>query len=223
MTLTSSPVAFHDRHDAGQKLGQRLIQFGEERPIVLGLARGGIPVAAEVARALDAPLDALIVRKLGVPGHPEFAFGAIGEENARTINDDVVTSLRLSKAAIDTVERREYEELLRRVTRYRNGRDALNLEGRNVIIVDDGLATGASARVGVEVARARGARRVLVAVPVGSTQAVEELLQVADDVIALFIPPRFQAVGQWYETFDQTSDAEVVRLLNAQRPTPTSA
>lgn len=189
-------------------------------PIVLGLPRGGVPVAAQVARALGAPLDVLLVRKLGVPSREEFAFGAIGEDGARVLDDSLVRQLGLDADDVERVERRERTELERRRARYRAGRAPRALEGRTAVIVDDGLATGATARVAVEVARARGARRIIVAVPVAPRDAVADLARLVD-VVCLLTPGTFQAVGEWYDAFDQTSDDEVTTLLaDARGETP---
>jgi putative phosphoribosyl transferase len=209
----SSPTTFQDRSEAGQLLGERLGYLTSERPVVLGLPRGGVPVAFEVARALACPLDVLVVRKLGVPFHPEFAFGAIGEDDAQVLNTQLVRQLGLSKDTIAEVVRHERAELIRRVELYRGDRPALALIGRTVVIVDDGLATGATARVAVEVARARGAKIIIVAVPVSPREAVAELRTLADEVISLLVPTQFQAVGEWYEDFNQTTDEEVTSLL----------
>jgi putative phosphoribosyl transferase len=209
----SSFTKFQDRSQAGQLLGERLAYLTSERPIVLGLPRGGVPVAFEVAQALASPLDILVVRKLGVPFHPEFAFGAIGEDDAQVLNTQFVQQLGLSKDTIAEVARHERAELIRRVELYRGDRAALALVGRTVVIVDDGLATGATARVAVEVARARGAKRIIVAVPVSPREAVAELRTLADEVISLRVPAQFEAVGEWYEDFSQTSDDEVTSLL----------
>jgi putative phosphoribosyl transferase len=209
----SSPTTFQDRSEAGQLLGERLGYLTSERPVVLGLPRGGVPVAFEVARALACPLDVLVVRKLGVPFHPEFAFGAIGEDDAQVLNTQLVQQLGLSKDTIAEVVRHERAELIRRVELYRGDRPALALIGRTVVIVDDGLATGATARVAVEVARARGAKIIIVAVPVSPREAVAELRTLADEVISLLVPTQFQAVGEWYEDFNQTTDEEVTSLL----------
>jgi putative phosphoribosyl transferase len=209
----SSFTKFQDRSQAGQLLGERLAYLTSERPIVLGLPRGGVPVAFEVAQALASPLDVLVVRKLGVPFHPEFAFGAIGEDDAQVLNTQFVQQLGLSKDTIAEVARHERAELIRRVELYRGDRAALALVGRTVVIVDDGLATGATARVAVEVARARGAKRIIVAVPVSPREAVAELRTLADEVISLRVPAQFEAVGEWYEDFSQTSDDEVTSLL----------
>ncbi len=209
----SSPTTFQDRSEAGQLLGERLGYLTSERPVVLGLPRGGVPVAFEVAQALACPLDVLVVRKLGVPFHPEFAFGAIGEDDAQVLNTQLVRQLGLSKDTIAEVVRHERAELIRRVELYRGDRPALALIGRTVVIVDDGLATGATARVAVEVARARGAKIIIVAVPVSPREAVAELRTLADEVISLLVPTQFQAVGEWYEDFNQTTDEEVTSLL----------
>ena len=209
----SSPTKFQNRSEAGQLLGERLGYLASERPVVLGLPRGGVPVAFEVAQALASPLDVLVVRKLGVPFHPELAFGAIGEDDAQVLNTQLVQRLGLSKDTIAEVARHERAELIRRVEFYRGDRAALALIGRTVVIVDDGLATGATARVAVEVARARGAKRIIVAVPVSPREAVAELRTLADEVISLQVPTRFEAVGEWYEDFNQTTDDEVTSLL----------
>ena len=209
----SSPTKFQNRSEAGQLLGERLGYLTSERPIVLGLPRGGVPVAFEVAQALASPLDVLVVRKLGVPFHPELAFGAISEDDTQVLNTQLVQRLGLSKDTIAEVARHERAELIRRVELYRGKRTALALIGRTVVIVDDGLATGATARVAVEVARARGAKRIIVAVPVSPREAVAELRTLADEVISLYVPTQFEAVGEWYEDFNQTTDDEVTSLL----------
>lgn len=173
-----------------------------------------MPVAFEVARALSSPLDVLVVRKLGVPSHVELAFGAIGENDTRTLNPELIQRLGLSRRRIARVIERERAELARRVERYRNGRPALELIGRTVIIVDDGLATGASARVAVDVARTREAGQIVVTVPVSPQETNRELQELAIEVISLQVPPRFRSVGEWYDDFSQTSDDEVASLLH---------
>lgn len=210
-------TTFVDRVEAGRRLGEALLPFAPQRPVVLGLARGGMPVAAEVARILNAPLDVLLVRKLGVPYQPELAFGALGEGGAKVLNQQLIRHLALSEGEMEVVEDRERVELARRLLLYRAGRDALSLQGRTAIIVDDGLATGATARVAVEVVRARGARAIVVAVPVASTDARDQITHVADVMICLKTPAQFRAVGEWYENFEQTSDDEVTRLLDEHR------
>jgi predicted phosphoribosyltransferase len=215
MKSREQPTRFKDRVAAGQQLGRSLADLREEDPLVLALPRGGVPVAAQVASALHAPLDILLVRKLGLPSHPEVAFGAIGEDGVRILNEDVVQRFGLSEREILHVENREREELARRLVKYRGGRPPLSLEGRTVIIVDDGLATGATARVAVRIARRRGARHVIVAVPVASLGALRDIASQSEQTISLLVPQSFRAVGEWYEDFDQTTDEEVTTLLDA--------
>jgi putative phosphoribosyl transferase len=172
-----------------------------------------VPVAAEVARALGAPLDVIVVRKLGLPFQPELGFGAIGEGGISLIDSDLVHRVGLHKSDIARVEADERRELDRRVTRYRADRPPIAIEGRTVIIVDDGLATGATAGTAIHIARARGANRIILAVPVAPAETVEELQADADQVVSLVTPPQFVAVGLWYRDFEQTSDAEATMLL----------
>lgn len=198
--------------EAGAALARRLGTYaGVPGVVVLGLVRGGVPVAAAVAASLGAELDVLVVRKLGVPAMPELAFGAIGPGGVRVLNHEVAS--RLDPAAIAAVIRQEDAERDRRERRYRAGRAPLRLDGRTAIIVDDGLATGATARAAVEVARRLDAARVVLAAPVGSAEAVGLLAQAADQVVCLLAPARFGAVSRYYENFQQTTDDEVVRLL----------
>ncbi|MFN7148030.1 MAG: phosphoribosyltransferase family protein [Microthrixaceae bacterium] len=214
---------FRDRRDAGRRLAGLLERPSGERVVVLGLPRGGVPVAAEVAGALDAPLDVLVVRKLGVPSQPEYAMGAIGECDVRILDGDVIRSLQITDAQLARVEADERAELERRVRRYRGDRDSVPLLGCTAILVDDGMATGSTALAACQVARLLGAARVVIAVPVASAQAVAELRRHADEVVAVSISDRFRSVGQYYDDFDQTSDAEVVRLLRrhgGSRPDP---
>lgn len=201
---------FRDRVDAGRQLGARVAARGFTESVVLGLPRGGVPVAAEVARALGAPLDVLIVRKLGYPPQPEVAMGAIGEGGVRVLNDDIAA--RVPSADVAAVERRERAVLDERVRRLRGGRMPLELQGRTAIVVDDGVATGATARVACRVARALGADRVVLAVPVAAPEAIVDLPE-ADEVICLSAPAGFMAVGMHYLDFRQTTDAEVSALL----------
>ncbi len=208
-----TPSRFHDRRDAGRLLAERVASLATAQTVVLGLPRGGVPVAFEVARSLARPLDVLVVRKLGVPFQLELAFGAIGEDDARVLDGQFVQRLGLSADVLEQVTQRERAELDRRVRRYRGGRRALELVGRTAVIVDDGLATGASALVAVDVARARGAEQVIVAVPVSSREALARLRAAAVEVISLIVPANFMAVGEWYEDFSQTTDDEVVSLL----------
>jgi putative phosphoribosyl transferase len=205
---------YEDRRHAGAVLGQRLQQFkGRDDVVVLALPRGGVPVAHEVARALDAPLDVFLVRKLGVPHHRELAMGAIASGGVRVLNEDVVSAYGLSDAVVDRVASEEQAELERRERAYRNGRAAVQLRGRVVLLVDDGLATGASMRAAVEAVRGHHPARIVVAVPVGSPETCREFADVADEIVCARAPEYFAAVGQWYRDFSQTTDDEVRELL----------
>lgn len=207
-------MIFTDRVDAGRRLAGRLRPLGEEKPVVLGLPRGGVPVAFEVARALEAPLDVIIVRKLGVPFHRELGFGAIGEGGVRVVHEAIIRMSRADAEDLAEVERTEQVELDRQARRFRRGRSRIAVEGRTVIVVDDGIATGATARAACRVARAQGAARVVLAVPVAPPDAAASLREDADEVVCLSRPTDFSAVGEWYEDFSQTGDAEVVELLS---------
>jgi putative phosphoribosyl transferase len=206
-------VPFINRADAGRRLARELRSLRRENPVVLGLPRGGVPVAFEVAKALRAPLDVLVVRKLGVPFQPELAMGAIGEGGVRVINDEVTRSGRISDADIAAVEARERAELQQRIRRLRTGTPRIPLADRTVIIVDDGIATGSTARAACRVARAQHARKVVLATPVGAAEAAKRLRRDADGVVCLEIPALFFAIGQWYEDFTQASDEQVADLL----------
>jgi putative phosphoribosyl transferase len=208
-------MRFRDRVDAGRHLAEvaRTTDFGGLDLAVLALPRGGVPVAFELARALDAPLDVLVVRKLGVPFQPELAMGAIGEGGVRVENADVLGPSGLSAASVDAAERRERPELDRQTARYRGGRGRLDVAGRCAIVVDDGVATGSSARAACQVARALGAARIVLAVPVASRSAALELRSECDELLCLALPERFFAVGEWYRDFSATSDDHVVELL----------
>ena len=209
---------FDDRVDAGRQLAQRLETFRGQDVVVLGLPRGGVPVAFEVAKALRAPLDVLVVRKLGVPFQPELAFGAIGEGGeVRVINDAVVHDAHLNRDDMDAVESEQRVELQRRSDRFRRGRDRISLTGRIALIVDDGIATGATAKAACQVARAHGASRVVLAVPIGPDDIVARFAGYADEVVCLETPACFFAVGQGYRNFTQTSDDEVIALLDRAR------
>jgi putative phosphoribosyl transferase len=210
-------MRFRDRADAGRQLASRLLPLQREDAVVLGLPRGGVAVAAEVARALGAPLDVILVRKLGVPAQPELGMGAIGEGDARVINADVVRYAGVSEADIAAVERRERSELERRIKRYRGDAPREQLAGRIAVLVDDGIATGSTARAACQVARAQGAARVVLAVPVAPPSAGAALEGDADELVCLETPQRFLAIGEWYEDFSQTRDEEVVSLLRAAR------
>ena len=206
-------MSFLDRSDAGRRLANRTLHLRGEDVVVLALPRGGVPVAAEVARALGAPLDVIVVRKLGVPVQPELGMGAIGEGDVRIINPEVVAITHVTDAEIATVERRERAELDRRARRFRGDRPRTPLAGRTAVIIDDGIATGSTARAACQVARAQGAARVVLAVPVAPPSACTALAADADEVICLETPGHFLAIGEWYRDFSQTSDREVVSLL----------
>ncbi len=208
-------MVFTDRAEAGRRLAGALAGGAllAEALVVLGLPRGGVPVAAEIARALGAPLDVILVRKLGLPIQPELAMGAIGEGGIRIINRDVVRAEQVSAEVFARVERQERAELDRRAARYRAVRPRLPLAGVTAVVVDDGIATGSTARVACQVARAHGAARVVLAVPVAPRVAIPALADAADQVVCLTAPEPFFAIGQWYGDFAQTTDDEVVALL----------
>jgi predicted phosphoribosyltransferase len=207
--------AFANRVEAGRLLAEKLVQYaGRGDVIVLGLPRGGVPVAFEVARRLHVPLDVFIVRKLGVPGFEELAAGAIASGGVRVLNDDVMRAIPHADEAIETLTARETAELERREHEYRDGRPAPELRGRVVILVDDGLATGATMRAAVKALRQSGAAKIVAAVPVGPPDSCREIEQEADETICLSTPVLFQAVGQYYEDFSQTSDQDVRALLS---------
>jgi uncharacterized protein (TIGR00369 family) len=213
-------MRFRNRSDAGRRLANRLQFLRGEDVVVLGLPRGGVPVAAAVASALGAPLDVILVRKLGVPAQPELGLGAIGESGARVINPEVVRYAHVSEDQIAQVEAKERAELQRRAQRFRGDAPHVPLAGRTAVIVDDGIATGSTARAACQVARALGAAAVVLAVPVAPPSADRALRGDADEVICLETPDRFLAIGEWYEDFAQTSDEEVVALLRAARAGP---
>jgi predicted phosphoribosyltransferase/dienelactone hydrolase len=206
---------FTDRTEAGRRLADRLSDLrAHPDVVVVGLPRGGVPVAAEVAESLGAPLDVIVVRKLGVPFQPELALGAIGEDDVRVVNDDLVRMAGVTEDEIAEVEARERIELDRRAEQFRRGRTRIRLTGRVVVVVDDGVATGSTARAACQVARAEGAARVVLAVPVAPTDWTDRLGDVADELIAVETPTFFMAVGQHYRDFDQTTDDEVIRCLD---------
>ncbi|HEX9542388.1 MAG TPA: phosphoribosyltransferase family protein [Streptosporangiaceae bacterium] len=216
-------MPFLDRADAGRRLAGKLLHLRGADVAVLGLPRGGIPVAYEVARALGAALDVIVVRKIGLPSQPELAMGAIGEDGVRIINRSVVIGERITEHEFMQVEERERAEVERRARRFRGDRPRTPLTGRTAVIVDDGIATGSTARAACEVARAHGAARVVLAVPVAPRAAIPALSSVADEVVCLETPDRFMAIGQWYGDFSQTSDEEVVTLLHRAATATTAA
>jgi putative phosphoribosyl transferase len=215
----SRAATFADRGDAGRQLGELLATRSFVRPLVLALPRGGVPVAFEVARALDADLEVLVVRKIGAPFQPELGLGALAEGGEPMLDESSLASLRLSRDDLEETIRREREELQRRVDRYREGRALPDVEGRDVLLVDDGLATGSTARAALAALRPRDPRTLILAIPVASPRTVEAMRAVADEVVCPQQPERFQAVGQWYRDFRQTDDATVLRLLADARRT----
>lgn len=207
-------MAFRDRADAGRHLAAPLAHLaGRSDVVVLGLARGGVPVAYQVAVALDAPLDVLLARKLGVPGHPELAMGALASGGLRVLNQSVIDSLRIPPAAVEEVAAREAAELARREQVYRQGRPQLDVRDRVAVVIDDGLATGATMRAAVNALQAQSPARVVAAVPVGSVETCVQLAEEADEMICLRTPTSFHAVGEWYDDFTQVTDDEISALL----------
>jgi putative phosphoribosyl transferase len=207
-------VRFRDRSDAGRQLADRLEEFRGQDVVVLGLPRGGVPVAAEVARALAARLDVLVVRKVGVPFQPELAMGAVGEGGALVVNERVVALSGITATELAAAELRERAALDDEVRRLRGDRPRIPLTGRTAVLVDDGIATGSTARAGCAVARALGATRIVLAAPVCARDSARQLAADADEVICLALPRNFAAVGQFYADFRATPDADVVDLLD---------
>ena len=217
---------FKNRTEAGQALATRLTSFANRTDVlVLALPRGGVPVAAEVAKKLNAPLDVFVVRKLGLPDHPELAMGAIATGGVRVINRDVVDGLQIPELVIDAVAAQEQEELARRQQAYRDDLPAPRVRGKTVILVDDGIATGSTMFAAVAALRQLGAGRIVVAAPVIARSTFYEIHNAADEVAAVIAPEEFYGVGQWYEDFSQTSDEEVHQLLGEtnHRATPIAA
>ena len=204
---------FKDREEAGRILANRLTKYADQTPIVLGLPRGGLPVAFEVAKALKAPLDVYVVRKLGVPGHEELAMGAIASGDVRVLNKPVVEDLRISEEAIETETRKEQEELKRRELLYRGKRPPLDVSNRTVVLVDDGIATGSTIKAAIAALKKQKAGRIVVAVPVAPASTIDELKTEVDEVICVSTPEFFHAISLWYDEFPQTSDEEVRELL----------
>lgn len=213
MARRGQAARFEDRADAGRRLAPLLSHLAGADTVVLGLPRGGVPVAYEVAAQLGLPLDVIVVRKLGVPWHPELAMGAIGEDGVRVVNQDTVGHVGVTEAQVRQVEGAEREELERRVAAFRGDRPALALAGKTAVIVDDGVATGSTAEAACRVARAKGAARVVMAAPVAAPRAVEMLERVADEVVCLQLPADLGAIGFFYRDFTQTTDQQVRSLL----------
>ncbi|WP_051969775.1 phosphoribosyltransferase [Kitasatospora azatica] len=205
---------FRDRGTAGRLLGKRVASWAADDPIVVGLPRGGVPVAYEVARALKAPLDILVVRKIGAPGQPELALGAVGEGGIRLYNHDIIAALGITAERLERLADATSAEVAERTTTLRGPLPPLEPAGRAVVLVDDGIATGATVRAAMAVLRRREVGQLLLAVPVTAPEALRVLGPLADDLVCLSAPPAFMAVGQYYDDFDQTSDQEVRRLLD---------
>jgi putative phosphoribosyl transferase len=216
------PARFHDRRDAGQQLAAALAPHyaGRDDLLVLALPRGGVPVGYEVARALGAPLDVFVVRKLGLPWHEELAMGAIASGGVRILNDDVIEASGVTDDEIEAVAQREQHELERRERLYRGGRPFAGVRGRTAILVDDGLATGSTMRAAVEALKREGPAHVVVGVPIGAPETCDAFRDDVDEVVCAFTPQPMDAVGQWYEDFTQTTDDEVHTLLAAARRVP---
>lgn len=215
--MSSGEQRFRDRCQAGRALGEQVAALAVPDPVVLALPRGGVPVAAEVAAALDAPFDVLVARKIGLPGRPEFGVGALAEGGEPLFDDAVLSRLGVRRQDLAGEVSREREELARRVARYRAGRALPSLAGRDVVLVDDGLATGVTARAALRALRRGGPARLVLAVPVGAPDSLRLLAKDADEVVCVLQPERFRAVGAWYERFDQTTDEQVLDLLAAGR------
>jgi putative phosphoribosyl transferase len=206
-------IRFADRHDAGRWLAALLADFRSENPVVVGIPRGGMPVAAEVARALEAPLDLVVVRKIGAPANPEYAIGALAEDDVSVIDDDAVHGLRLGAVDLEELVGRARNELAERLAHYRGTRRRLAVAGRTVILVDDGLATGHTAQAAVRSLREQGATRIILAVPIAAPESARKLRCWADEVVCVEMPTDLWAIGLWYEDFSPTSDEEVAALL----------
>jgi predicted phosphoribosyltransferase len=224
---TGSPSGYLDRRDAGRQLAAALSAYaGQPNVVVLGLPRGGVPVADEVASALHAPLDVFIVRKLGAPWHSELALGALAEGGIEIRHRDAMASFGVSDEDLDHVARREREELARRVARYRGHRPPQDLRNRVVILVDDGLATGSTMEAAIAAVRRHEPARLIVAVPVGAVDTCRRLIGLVDDLVCPLAPAQFSAVGEWYADFSQTTDEEVAAILAAAKsssPLPKNA
>ena len=215
---------FRDRSEAGELLAAQLTAYANQpNVIVLGLPRGGVPVAAQVARKLNAPLDVFVVRKLGFPGHPELAMGAIASGGVRVFNGDVVNAFRIPDEVINAVTAAEYQELQRRERSYRDDLPPPEVEGKTVIVVDDGIATGSTMMAAISALRQLNAGRVVVAAPTIARTTYEHLRADCDEVVAVIVPAEFYGVGQWYQDFSQTTDEEVQQLLGKFNHRDTSA
>jgi putative phosphoribosyl transferase len=208
---------FEDRRDAGRRLAGKLVRFKDERPVVFALPRGGVPVGYEISRSLGAPLDVFVSRKLGAPDQPEFGIGAVAAGGVRVLNEDVVRRLGITEDYVERITAQEIAEVERRLRYFRGERPEPKVGGRTAILVDDGLATGVTARAAVEALRLRGPRRLVLAAPVCAAQTVKLLLPRVDELVCLESPQDLGAIGFWYRNFEQTSDEEVVELLARAR------
>jgi predicted phosphoribosyltransferase len=208
---------FADRLDAGKRLAQALADFHGKNAVVLAIPRGGVVVGFEIAAALVLPLDVIIPRKLGAPGNPEFAIGAVTEDGSMVLDDSVVAYLGVSRGYVEEESERQRSEIARRMTLYREGAPATEVRGKDVIVVDDGIATGSTMKAALLSVKNRGAKSVTVAVPVGPPSTIQELTRLSDRVVCLYMPEYFEAIGQFYEDFSQTSDDEVLRLLRLSK------
>ena len=211
---------FRDREDAGQQLAERLLHLRDVNPLIFGLPRGGVVIASEVAAALGAPLDVLVVRKLGAPGRPELALGAItvGDDPHLTLNQDLIDLISVSDEYLQMEMDTQREEVKRRNDRYRQGRPAMSVEGRTTIIIDDGIATGATVLAGIMGLKDRKPGRLVLAVPVAASDSLEKLSQYVDEVVCLHAPDDFMSVGVFYSDFHQTTDDQVMELLERSQP-----
>ncbi len=216
---------FTDRKEAGRELAAALMRFKAESPVVLAVPRGGVPVAYEVARALEAPLDIIVARKLGAPGHHELGLGAIvdGDHPQSVLNEDIIRELRVSAQYIQTEIETELKEIRRRQTAYRKGRPAAEVAGRTVIVIDDGIATGGSIRAALRGVKRMGPGKLVLAVPVAPPETIAALSGEADEIVCLEAPEYFMAIGEFYDDFRQTRDEEVIELLEAASRWPAGA
>jgi putative phosphoribosyl transferase len=215
--MPRAEMLFEDRGDAGRRLAERLALYAEERPVVFALPRGGVPVGAEVSRSLGAPLEVIVSRKLGAPGQPEFGIGAVAPGGVRVLNERAVRALGIEEDYLEMVSARELAEAERRLRLFRGDRPYPDLEGRTAILVDDGLATGVTARAALLALRGMNPRRLVLAAPVCASQTAKLLRFETEDLICLLAPTDLEAVGLWYRNFEQTSDEEVIRLLEEAR------
>jgi predicted phosphoribosyltransferase len=215
--MPTQDARFHNRLDAGRRLAERLLPLAPANPVVVALPRGGVPVAREVALALDAPLDILAVRKLGAPHNPEYGIGAVAEDGTRVFDPEAIAVLGIDGGTLESIAAREVAELRRRVALYRDDRPPIELAGRAVIVVDDGIATGVTDSAALLAVRRRDPQRLILAVPVCAPDSMRRLREYADDVVCLHAPPLFRGVGQWYRDFSQVSDDEVMTVLEEFR------